>query len=77
MDSCAVCGLKIVDDSDSLCAVHAESYRNVREAFSRWSTAYGKITREEFLKRLITRPETGLRAKETAEFFIKNPARWK
>jgi hypothetical protein len=77
LDSCAVCGLKIVDVSNGLCSIHSESYRNVTDAYSRWSVAYDHIAREDFLKRLATRPETGFRAKETAEFLIKNPERWK
>lgn len=77
MDSCAVCGLKIVDAANSLCATHLESYRNLNDSYSRWFMAYGEITRENFLRRLITRPETGSRVKETAEFLIKSPDRWK
>ncbi len=69
--------MKIVDVTTGLCANHSEVYRRVKEAYSIWFTAYGRLTLEVYLKRLIALPETGDRAREMAQFLIRNPERWK
>ena len=69
--------MKIVDTITELCARHAEVYRRVNDAYSFWSAAYGNLTTRDFLNRLIALPETGERAREMAEFLIRNPTRWK
>ncbi len=77
MDQCAVCGMKIVDVIRGLCANHSQVYHKIRDAYSFWSAAYGNLTTEGFLKRLIALPETGDRAREMAQFLVRNPERWK
>jgi hypothetical protein len=69
--------MKIVDAITGLCANHSEVYRRVKDAYSLWFAAYGKLTTEGFLRRLVTLPETGDRAREIAQFLIRNPERWK
>ena len=77
MDQCAVCGMKIVDDSTCFCGNHSEAYQRVIDAYSLWLAAYGSLTTEVFLKRLLILPETGDRAREIAQFLSRNPERWK
>ena len=77
MDQCAVCGMKIVDDPTGFCDHHLEAYDRVKDAYSLWSAAYGSLTSEAFLKRLLALPETGDRAREIAKFMARNPERWK
>jgi len=76
MDHCAVCGMKIIDANTALCANHFQAYRKVKDAHSIWFVAYGNLTIEDFLRRLVALPETGDRAKEIAQFLIHNPERW-
>ena len=76
MDHCAVCGMKIVDDNTALCANHFQAHRMVKDAYSIWFVAYGNLTIEDFLRRLVALPETGDHAKEIAQFLIHNPERW-
>ncbi len=77
MDQCAVCGMKIVDATGNFCGNHSERYRRVKNAYSLWSAAYGSLTTEAFLKRLLELAETGDRAREIAQFLARNPGRWK
>ena len=77
LGQCAVCGLKIVDRNIDLCAKHVEAERKVKDAYSIWSAAYGGLTTEGFLKRLVALPETGIIAREIVQFLIHNPERWK
>jgi len=69
--------MKIVDIITGLCANHAEVCRRVKYAYSLWFAAYGNLTAESFLKRLIALPETGERAREMAKLLARNPERWK
>ncbi len=69
--------MKIVDIITGLCANHAEVYRRVKDAYSSWLAAYGDLTTGDFLKRLIALRETGDRAREMAQFLVRNPERWK
>ena len=69
--------MKIVDANTDLCANHSEAYGKVKGAYSLWFAAYGNLTRDDFLKRLVVLPETGDRAREVVRFLIHNPERWK
>jgi len=69
--------MKIVDVIRGLCANHSQVYRKIKDAYPFWSAAYGNLTTEGFLKRLIALPETGDRAREMAQFLARNPERWK
>ncbi len=77
MNKCAVCGMKIVDANIDVCVKHTEAYRKIKDAYALWFDAYGNLTTEEFLKRLVSLPETGDRARDLARFLIHNPERWK
>ena len=77
MDQCAVCGMKIVDSSANFCNSHLEAYNKVKDAYLLWSAAYGGITIEVFLNRLLELPETGTRAREMVQFLSGNLERWK
>jgi hypothetical protein len=69
--------MKIVDATTSFCGNHSEAYGKVKDAYSLWSAAYGSLTTEAFLERLVALPETGDRAREMAQFLSRNPERWK
>ncbi len=69
--------MKIVDATTDLCSNHWDVYRKVKDTYSLWSAAYGSLTTEDFLKQLVALPETGVHAREIAEFLIRNPERWK
>ena len=77
MDQCDVCGMKIVDANGSFCINHSKAYGKVKDAYSLWYAAYGSLTTEAFLKRLLALLETGGRAREIAQFLSRSPERWK
>jgi hypothetical protein len=77
LDQCAVCGMKIVDAITSFCGNHSEAYRKINDAYSFWYAAYGRLTTDAFLKRILALPETGDRAREMAQFLSRNPEWWK
>ena len=69
--------MKIVDATASFCGNHSEAYRKVNDAYSVWYNAYGSLTAEAFLRRLLALPETGDRTREIVQFLARNPERWK
>jgi hypothetical protein len=69
--------MKIVDATTNFCNNHLEAYAKVRDAYALWYAAYGSLTTESFLKRLLALPETGDHAKEVAQFLSRHPERWK
>ena len=77
MNECAICGKKIVDTDVIFCTNHSKAYHIVEDAYALWSNAFDGMKNEDYLKRIVALPETGDRAREIAQFLIKNPGRWK
>ena len=75
--NCPVCGAAIEAKDDEYCSSHTAALRNVKEAYATWTRAFGGLTTEQFLARIIALAETGNRVKELADYFAKDPLRWK
>lgn len=45
--------------SQEFCAYHAQAYEKLKWGYDEWLNAYGKISWEEYLKRLLERRESG------------------
>ncbi len=76
MLNCAVCLTNVEGEQDDYCPVHARAFRNIRESFADWLTAYGRLTFAEFLARMRNLTETGEHVRELARFLVRNPERW-
>jgi hypothetical protein len=77
LDHCAVCGLKIADEASELCSLHSEAFSRIKDAYSHWVIAYGNLSIEDFLNRLIALSETGDRARTVAKYLIVSHVRWR
>ncbi len=75
--NCLLCGKETEPGKADYCAPHNRAYESVKHAFSAWTTAYGTLSRSDFLNRLGKLPGTGQTAREIVEFLQQNPARWK
>jgi hypothetical protein len=53
-----------------LCQYHEEARRVVESAYGAWLRAYGEMTWETYLDRVITNTQTGQWAKEVAELLV-------
>lgn len=72
---CLICSFAPEPGTD-YCAAHVEVIKHLKEAYSSWQVAYGKISVSNFLLRILKRPETGDVAKQAAGFLVQNPGKW-
>ncbi|MBL7118858.1 hypothetical protein ISS96_02470 [Candidatus Bathyarchaeota archaeon] len=76
---CPICS-KIKQNGWELCPDHIHALERIIDAFEVWNKAYGGISKEEYLKRIPDRPETGKLVTEVAQFLLldeENMALWK
>jgi len=45
--------------ANSFCVYHEQAYNNLKKKYDAWCDAYGKLSWEEYLKRLLKLKETG------------------
>lgn len=70
-ETCRLCGRKVRSE-EGYCSYHRGAHVALRAGFSRWRDAYGRLTYEQYLERLLERPETGIWVREIAERELKN-----
>lgn len=63
---CAACHRKTLADN-KYCIHHAQALQSLKDHYSTWSEAYGKISWREFLDRVSKMDETGSWVREAIE----------
>ena len=67
---CTVCHRKALPDSE-YCLHHKQAFDSMNNHYKTWVNAYGRISWEEFLTKLLSMPETGRWIKEVIEVELK------
>ncbi|MDD1776589.1 MAG: hypothetical protein LUQ65_00345 [Candidatus Helarchaeota archaeon] len=67
--NCIICNKEI--PSGDYCKYHQEAYQNLKENYNEWLEAFGELTFDEYLQKLLANPDTGLWVKEVAENLAK------
>jgi hypothetical protein len=67
---CSACRLKALS-GDKYCQYHKQAFDNVKNHYKVWVKAYGSISWEEFLNKLVGMQETGRWIKEVIELELK------
>ena len=75
--NCALCSEETAGLDSCFCSIHARGLENLRIAHKRWNASYDGMSLEDFLKKIGSRPETGLVAKAVARHELAIPSRWK
>ncbi len=75
--TCLICNEEIEPVGADYCVAHQRALENIKQAFEKWTVAYGNLTLPDFLQQLQKARGTGLKAKEIARFLSSNPSRWK
>ena len=71
MKKCVVCASTI--EKGQYCDAHLIAKKNIDEKFKDWQLAYGKLTKNEYLERLVNDYDIpiGEWAKEVADYLLK------
>jgi len=75
--TCPVCKQETELIGAEYCLAHHHAFENIRQAFEKWTFAYGNLTVPDFLRRVQKAPGIGPKAKEIAHFLFENSSRWK
>ena len=70
MSVCRLCKRERADGSE-FCKYHLAARRNLDAAYARWSRAFGGMSWDAYLKKVLENKETGQWAKEVAELLSK------
>ncbi len=74
---CPICNEETELVGADYCLAHHRALDNIRQAFEKWTIAYGSLTLSDFLQRLKKTPGIGPKAKEAVRFLSENPSKWK
>jgi hypothetical protein len=74
--TCPICNEETELAAAGYCPAHMRAFENIRQAFDKWTAAYGNLTLPDFLQGVQKVPGIGSKAKEIASFLSENPARW-
>jgi hypothetical protein len=69
LNTCSICEREKV--SEEYCKYHDMAHQNVQYSYQEWEDAYGKLSLEDYLQKIIDNPATGIWAKEVAEDLLK------
>lgn len=77
MKKCVVC--KSTIERGDYCDAHKIAKKNIEKRFKTWQSAYGDLSWEDYLKKLIEDEEipVGDWAKEVADYCLKNDIKFK
>jgi len=71
-ETCPICS-SLIEDEGWLCEIHRKAFENLKSAYGTWYKAYrGKITIEDFCRRIVELKDTGQAAKEVADYVSRN-----
>lgn len=68
---CKLC-INEIEENEEFCEMHKLAYLNIIKAYGEWKKAYGEISFNEFLNKIIEAKESGESVKEVALYIMKN-----
>ena len=68
---CKACNNE-AEENEEFCDLHKLAYLNIVKAYEEWKKAYGEISFNEFLRKIIDAKESGEAVKEIAFYIMKN-----
>ena len=73
---CILCQEEAEAPDAQYCYSHNRALEGMRKAYGFWKNAYGDLSVEEFLNRVIELPGSGLKTRQIAEYLLEHPSRW-
>jgi hypothetical protein len=65
MSSCRLCTRTVAEEG--LCQYHLQAARNLRRSLDQWREAYGELSVDQYLTRVLELSEAGVWVREVAE----------
>jgi len=70
LETCIIC--ERVCASGKYCKYHADAHQNIMQNYDEWKEAYGDLSFQEYLHKIIDNTSTGIWACEVAENLLEN-----
>jgi hypothetical protein len=68
---CAVCYREVVAKGKKFCIYHSQAYDSLKKQYDAWVKAYGGISWDDYLKKLLTLDQTGSWVKDVINLELK------
>jgi hypothetical protein len=68
---CAACYREVVAKNKKFCIYHSQSNDSLKKQYDAWVKAYGGISWDDYLKKLLTLDQTGSWVKEVINLELK------
>ena len=68
---CAACYREVVAKDKKFCIYHSQAYDSLKKQYDAWVKAYGGISWDDYLKKLLTLDQTGSWVKDVINLELK------
>jgi hypothetical protein len=58
-NKCSVCARGVIAEGKKYCLYHSQAYESLQNQYKAWVNAYGGISRELYMKKLLDLDQTG------------------
>jgi hypothetical protein len=68
---CATCYREVVAKDKKFCIYHSQAYDSLKKQYDAWVKAYGGISWDDYLKKLLSMEQTGSWVKDVINLELK------
>ena len=68
---CAACSRQVVANGKKYCIYHTQAYNSLQKQLTAWVNAYGGISQQDYMKRLLRMNETGSWVKDVINIELR------
>jgi deoxycytidylate deaminase len=72
-NKCPVCARDVIAVGKKYCLYHSQAYDSLRKQYKAWVNAYGGISMEAYMKKLLDLDQTGDWVKDVIRIELKGP----
>ena len=72
-NKCSVCARDVIANGKKYCLYHSQAYDSLQKQYRAWVNAYGGISREAYMKKLLELDQTGDWVKDVIRIELKGP----
>jgi hypothetical protein len=72
---CSACHRDVIAKEKRYCLYHSQAYDSLQKEYKAWMNAYGGVSRETYMKKLLDLDQTGDWVKDVIRNELKEPMR--